>query len=184
MWIYYYASFGPGHQSNDYGFKRFNESYDMDDIKEHLFNFIDSNGYSIVLNFWEVSKPPSDYVRSEIKNTKERIKNLKKYLRSMQEQSCFYNVDEKVGEDAVLIRNISGCIIHDLLERLHRAGFMYGAEDISNWRYGKKCLIEPERSKILRIMRRTKKYPSIKKQLEKTKKKRKQIEKNMATMGV
>ena len=169
MWIYHYASFGPGHQSHDYGFKRFHESYSMDDIEESLHNML--NYYdSVVLEFWEINKPPSDYVRSEIKDTKERIRNLKKYLRSMQEQSCFYNVNEKEGEeDAVLIRNITGCIIPDLLERLHKAGFMYGADDISNWRYGKKCLIEPERSKVLAIMRSAKKYPSYKKKVRKAK---------------
>jgi hypothetical protein len=169
MWIYYYASFGPGHQSHDYGFKHFHDSYDMEDIKDHLFDYIDSCGYSIVLNFWEVAKPPSNYVRDKIKETKEKIKNLKKYLRSMQEQSVFVSVQEEKS-DPVLIRNISRCVIHDMLERLHKAGFMYGADDISDWRYGKRCLVEPHRSKVLSIMRRSKKYPDPKKQLLEKKK--------------
>lgn len=178
MWIYYYAIFGPGHQSSDYGFESFHNSYSMDDIKEYLFNHIDSHGYSISLEFWVVKRPPANYIRQDIKNTKEEIKNLKKHLRSMQEQSCFLN-EEKEGEDVVLQNNLFHCIVSDLLRRLHKAGFMYSAEDISDWGYGKKCLMEPSRSKILSIMRRTKKYPSVKDQMEKIKKKRKRIEANM-----
>jgi len=166
MWIYYYASFGPGHQSHDYGFKHFDDSWEMDDIEEHLFNYIDSNSYSIVLDFWEVGRPPAEHVKSKIKQIKEEIKNLRKHLKELEPTSCFVP-DEKEGEDPVLIRNIKGCYRPDLLERLHKAGFMYNSDDICNWRYGKKCLTEPSRSKILKIMRRTKKYPSIKEQLNK-----------------
>jgi hypothetical protein len=181
MWIHYYASFGPGHQSNDYGYEYFRDDmgYSMDDIEEYLHSKL-SDHYSVVLEFWEVNKPPSDYVISEIKDAKERMKNLKKYLKAMREQSCFYD-EQKDGADSVLQKNISRTITSDLLRRLHKAGFMYDASDISNWRYGKKCLTEPSRSKILRIMRRTEKYPPIKKRLEKIKHKHKQIEANMKT---
>jgi hypothetical protein len=168
MWIYYYASFGPGHQSNDYGFKRFHDSWDMEDIKEYLFNHIDSCGYSIVLNFWEIDMPPAKYVEDKTQEVKDRIKSLRKELKILESTTCFVP-DEVEGEDPVLIRNISGCVISDLLNRLHKKGFMYGAEDISNWRYGKKKLCEPRRSKILAIMRSAKKYPSYEKQKRKKK---------------
>jgi hypothetical protein len=169
MWIYYYASFGPGHQSNDYGFISYQDNYTRDDIKEHLFRTIDSCGYSIVLNFWEVERPPAGYVERKTKDTKEEIEHLKKYLNMLESISCFVS-EEKDGEDPILIKNISGCVIPNLLQRLHKAGFMYSAEDISNWRYGKKCVSEPSRSKILNIMRKTKKYESVKEQLRKQRK--------------
>jgi len=167
MWIYYYASFGPGHQSNDYGFKYFADGSDMEGIKEHLFHTIDSNGYSIVLRFWEVENPPAKYVNNEIKYTKMRIKSLRKYLKSLESTTCFVP-DEKEGEeDKVIKRNLNSCCDEDLLKRLHNAGFMYGADDINNWYYGKKYPTEPNRSKILKIMRRSKKYPSAKEQKNK-----------------
>ncbi len=167
MWIYYYASFGPGHQSNDYGFLHYQDAHNMDDIEESLHNML-SEHYGVVLNFWKVDGPPAEHLKGEIEDTKDKIKYYKKYLKTMQETSCFVPTMEE-GEDKVLIRNISGCIYDDLLYRLHKAGLMYCASDICDWRYGKKCLTEPHRSKVLSIMRRTKKYPSIKEQLRKKK---------------
>lgn len=164
MWIYYHAIFGPGHQSREYGFRYFHDDYSDEDIKEHLFD----EHYDIVLNFWEVKRPPAEYIANETKTTKEKIKRARKYLKMLESTTCFVP-EQKEEEDPVLIRNISGCIISDLLKRLHSAGFMYGAEDISNWRCGKKCLTEPNRTKILSIMRKTKKYPPIKEQLGKKK---------------
>ena len=67
-------------------------------------------------------------MRSKIKDVKERIKNLNRHLRLMKKQSVFVPVQEE-KEDPVLIRNLSGCIMPNLLERLHKAGFMYGADD-------------------------------------------------------
>ena len=160
MWIYYYASFGPGHQSNDYDFKYFHDSYGMEDIKDSLFHML-SHHYDIVLNFWEVDYPDGEYIQAKIENTKDKIKYYQKHLKMLEKVGRFVP-DEKEGEDEVLIRNINGCIIPDLLKRLHKAGFMYGADDISEWRYGKKKLYGETRSKILRIMRSTKKYSSIK----------------------
>ena len=168
-WIYYYASFGPGHQSSDYGFKSFGDDWGTDDIKEHLFHVIDSCGYGISLEFWTVEKPPANFVNNKIKELKDEIRDLGAHLNMLKFQDCFSNREVLEEKDPILIKNISRCIIPDLLHRLHKAGFMYGAEDISNWRYGKRCLMEPERSKILRIMRRTKKYPSIKERLRKQK---------------
>jgi hypothetical protein len=156
MWIYYYASFGPGHQSNDHGYRYFSDNYDREMIKENLFRLL-CDYYDIVLNFWEVERPHSAYIERETKGTKSTIKNLQAYLKVLEAESCFVSA-EKEGKDAVLIRNLSNCIETNLLKRLHKAGFMYRAEDIHNWRYGKKCLTEPSRSKILNIMRRCKKY--------------------------
>lgn len=169
MWIYYYASFGPGHQSNDYGYIYFRADmgYSMDDIEEYLHNRLSYHD-GVVLEFWEVVYPPGIIVDSEIKTSKEKIKNLRKYLKAMKETCCFVP-EQKDGADPVLQKNISHTIMPDLLRRLHKAGFMYDASDISDWRRGKKYITEPSRSKILRIMRRSKKYPPIKKSLRKKK---------------
>ena len=161
MWIYYYASYGPGSQSYDCGFKHFHDSCDREDIKDHLYNTIDSNGYDIGLEFWEVKNPPAKYIEDKIKNTKDRIKRLKQNLNMLESQSCFIP-EEKDGEDTILIKNLRGCIDSDLLKRLHKAGFMYSSDDICNWYYGKKCPLGPERSKILRIIRKADRYPSYK----------------------
>ena len=169
MWIYYYATFGPGSQSSDYGFRHFHDECDRETIKDYLFRTIDSCGYSINLTFWEVERPPDGYVNDKIENAKEKIKDLRKYLRTLVSVSCFVS-EEVEGNDPVLIKNLSGCHRDDLLRRLHKAGFMYGEEDVSNWRYGKKQLCEPSRSKILKIVRRTKKYPPINEQLAKQRK--------------
>ncbi len=165
MWIYYYASFGPGHQSNDYGFKYYHDSYDMEDIKEYLFNHIDSCGYSIVLDFWKVVRPPADYIESRIKSAKEDIKSLKKRIKRLESIEGFIPM-QKEGFDPILKKNLSRRDDREIIKRLHKAGFMYGAEDLSDWWYGKKQLIEPERSKILRIIRRIKQSPSLVEQME------------------
>ncbi|KKL10807.1 hypothetical protein LCGC14_2552160 [marine sediment metagenome] len=157
MWIYYYASFGPGHQSNDCGFKYFDESYDREDIKEHLFNIIDSNSYSIVLNFWEVDRPPAEYVESRIKSAKEELKSIKKRIKRLESISCFVP-DQKEGKDPIVEKNMKGCITSDLLIRLHKAGLMYRAEDVNDWYWGKKHPVGSHREKALNIIRRTKKY--------------------------
>ena len=94
MWIYYYATFGPGSQSSDYGFRHFLDDYDDETIKDYLFRTIDSCGYSINLTFWEVERPPADYVNGKMEDAKEKIKDLKKYLKTFESVSCF--VSEEV----------------------------------------------------------------------------------------
>jgi hypothetical protein len=161
MWIYYYASFGPGHQSHDYGFEFFNDSYDMDDIEDSLHNQLrDHDG--VVLDFWKIERPPADLVKKKIKRNKERVKAIRKYIKDLGSANGFVPEEEK-GEDPVIQRNIRGCIIANLLYRLHKAGFMYSADDITKWRYGDKHPIEPSRKQILRIMRSATRYPSYKK---------------------
>ncbi len=156
MWIYFYASFGPGHQSNDYGFKYFHDDYETEDIKEHLFSML-SDHYDIVLRFWKVKRPPAKLAEDTIVSVKAQIARAKEYLKILESISCFVP-DEKEGEDVIIKRNLRQCYSdEDLLKRLHNAGFMYGADDLCNWRYGKKFPAEPNRSKILKIMRRAKK---------------------------
>ncbi len=157
MWIYYYASFGPGHQSHDYGFKLFYDGCDMEDIEEHLFNMLRDHD-SVILNFWKVKKVHATHINSEIKYTREKIENCKKYLKILEGRKCFIP-DEKDGEDPVIKKNLRSKVDSDVLRRLHKAGFMYDSSDISNWWYGKKSPVEPDRSKILRIIRRAKSYP-------------------------
>ena len=36
MWIYYYATYGPGSQSSDYGFRNFRNDTDRETIKDYL----------------------------------------------------------------------------------------------------------------------------------------------------
>jgi len=157
MWIYYYASFGPGHQSRDYGFKYFSDNYESEDIKEYLFDNIDTCGYDISLSFWEVERPPAKLVERETKEVKKRIKNLRKHLKTLESITCFVS-NEKEEKDEVIIRNIKGKIDSDIVKRLHKAGLMYSNSDINNWKYGKKYPIEPQRSKILSIIRISKSY--------------------------
>ncbi len=40
MWIYYYCSYGPGHQSQDDGFKYFDDDYDTWGIEDYLLWFL------------------------------------------------------------------------------------------------------------------------------------------------
>ncbi len=117
MWIYYYACFGPGHQSSDYGFKYFHDSYTMEYIEDNLFNKLSRYYDDIVLDFWEVDAPPARYVEEKIKSIKEEIKYYKKYLKMIEGISCFCS-DEKEGEDKVIQRNISGKVIHKLFSLL------------------------------------------------------------------
>ncbi len=156
MWIFYYCTYGPGHQSSSSEFKYFSDDWRMDDIKEHLMDqFHDQD--TVMLRFWEVERPPVKNVDAEIKVTERKIKKSRKYLKVLKEESCFCP-EEKQEEDKVLQRNLKGRIVDDLLMRLHKAGFMYSYHDINNWHYGKTCLTEPKRSKILNIIRRTKSY--------------------------
>ena len=163
MWIYYHCVHGPGHQGTDDGFKYFDDNYDMKDVKEYISDMFYSYEYPI-FRFWEVDKPLADSINNKIEDTKDRIKNLKRYLKILEETDKFDPQEEK-GEDPILKKNLSRTIEDDLLERLHKAGFYYDSKDLSNWYWGKKKLLEPIRSKVLSIMRRSKKYPSVKEQL-------------------
>ena len=172
MWIYYYASFGPGSHGNDYDFVYFHDGCEADDIKDYLYDIIDSCGYGISsLKFWEVDRPPADYVERRIKSAKEEKKALNKRIKMLESISCFVPI-QKDGQDPTIEKNMRGCITSDLLSRLHKAGLMYGAEDVSEWYWGKKYPFGSHRKKALAVMRRTKKYPSVKKQMEKNRKKR------------
>ena len=160
MWIYYNYSCGPGHQSGGDGFKYFSSQYNEEAIEEHLMDMV-SYKEDVILEFWEVLTPSAKFINKEIEKTKNKIKNLKKYLKIVEKETC-YNPIEKMGEDIVLKRNLIRVINSDLLKRLHQKGFMYSEDDISDWRYGKKCLTEPERSKVLTIIRKADRYPDYK----------------------
>ena len=160
MWIYYYCSYGPGHQSTDYGFEYFHENFTEEDIRNHLLDRY-YDWHDPVVHFWEIKKPPVSHVNRRIEKTKEKIKGLKGYLKVLEAVECF-SPEEVTEKDTVIQNNLKGIVVLDLLMRLHRSGFMYSANDISLWRSGISCPVEPTRTKILRIIRRTKKYPSHK----------------------
>jgi len=160
MWIYYNAIYGPGHQSGDDGFKYFANHHDSESIKEHLFDMF-SHQYSVVLRFWQVDAPPDEFIKDRIKAQKKKIKSEREYLKMLEGTncSCLESVD---GEDKTLKNNLKERDNGDIIRRLHKAGLMYTDSDLSDWWYGKKTLTEPTRSKVLNIMRRTKKYSSAK----------------------
>ncbi len=157
MWIYYYCTFGLGHQSFDYDFVYFHGEWTMSEVKECL---LDDKFYlkdDPCITCWEVERPPENHKNSEIKDTEAKIKTLKTYLKVLKSKDSFCS-SEADGEDPTLQRNLKFKVVTDLLKRLHKAGFMYCAADINAWEYGGKCLTEPQRSKILRIIRKTKNY--------------------------
>jgi len=160
MWIYYYITYGPGHQSHDYGFEYFHKNFPEEDIKNFFLGRYD-DWHDPVLRFWKIKNPPESIVKRRIKKTKEEIEGLKEYLKVLEEVECFHP-EEETTEDPTFKKNLQRVIMPDLLTKLHKAGFMYSANDVSLWRGGIAHPIEPSRSKILRIIRRTKKYPSYK----------------------
>lgn len=156
MWTYYYGSFGPGHQSHRDGFKHFHDNYDMDDILDHLKDMF-SGRSNLYLKFWEVAKPSATYVKTKIKNVKEGIQNDKKYLELLKNTECFYPKEQQ-GEDIEIKESLKRKVDSSLLINLHNAGFMYDALDINNWYHGKKYPVEPDRSKILEIIKKSESY--------------------------
>jgi hypothetical protein len=77
----------------------------------------------------------------------------------MQRETSFL-LNGKDGVDKVIQRNLKKKDTFDVLRRLHKAGFMLSEMDIDQWKWGKEWTIpnEPDRSKILRIIRRSKGY--------------------------
>lgn len=157
MWIYYYCSHGPGHQSHEYGFYRFDDEMSLKNVADIIIEWFNDYDYPI-LHVWKVKRPPAKHVNDEIRIAKERIASLTKYVEELKQVDGFVP-DEVMVDDPTIRKNLSGCIVHDLLERMHKAGLMYSADDISNWRYSKSSPAREHRKKILAIMRRTKRYP-------------------------
>ena len=157
MWIYYYAMFGPGHQSSDYGFKYFSDDYAMDDIQDNLHNML-SNYNGVVLEFWKVKHPSADYLEEKKKDTEDSIKSLKKYLEMLKKTTSFVSTEEDKA-DPVLQKSLRRLITSNFLRRLHNAGFMFDAKDVNDWYHGKKSIAEPMRTKVLDIAKQSKKYP-------------------------
>ncbi len=169
MWIFYHCMHGPGHQGEDSGYIHFEDDATKEYIREHFDNnFWDWD--NAIFRFWKVEKPSAKHTNREIDEAREKIERLTKYAQMLEKTRCFIPNEIEEEKDEVLQKNLSGKVVHDVLKRLHRAGFMYDDEDISYWRWGKKRLAEPERSKILRIIRRSESYPSIKSQLQRNKK--------------
>lgn len=156
MWIYYYCTSGPGHQSSDYGFRYFHSAFTKEDIKDHILHRYD-DWDDPVLRFWEIQNPLDRHINRRIEKTKEKIEGLKGYLKVLEETIPF-SPKEKTGPDETIKKNLKSKIMPDLLRRLHKAGFMYSAVDVNNWRLGTCYPVEPDRSKILRIIRRSESY--------------------------
>ena len=165
MWIFYHCMHGPGHQGTDSGYIHFEDGTSKEDIREYFHDtFYDWD--DPVFRFWKVEKPSAKHTNREIDTAREKIKHLTKYAQMLEKTRCFIPNEVVEEKDEVLQKNLSGKVVHNVLKRLHRAGFMYDDEDISYWRWGRKCLAEPERSKILRIIRRSESYPSMASQLK------------------
>ena len=157
MWIYYYCNHGPGHQSRNDGFVHFEKNVDVEDIKSYLFNIIDYENANI--SFWTVSKPPQSHIDSSIKEVQRQIANLEKRVLSLLNGAFHPKIVKRADE--TIIRNLKNKYEKDVLHRLHRAGFMYGYNDIAQWRRGQRSPSEPDRQKILRIIRRAKSYKTV-----------------------
>lgn len=158
MWIYYYCSHGPGHQSTTSGFKLFHNSYNREDIKENLYRNELRDCNNLTLRFWKVNQVPIEYVKEKIRDAKTSIAYYKNRLEALEAEGSFCSNDREEA-DIVVQKNMDGKITSDLLWRLHRAGFIYEARDVHHWRVGKKSPIEPTRTKILAIIRRSQSYP-------------------------
>lgn len=158
MWIYYHCMHGPGHQSTTSGFKSFHDDRDEEYISENLERTALKDCRNATLRFWSVAQLPAEYVKEEKKNVRLSIVYYKNRLKVLEAKSYFRSNDKEEA-DKVIQRNMRGKITSDLLRKLHRAGFIYEARDVHHWRVGKKSPIEPTRTKILAIIRRSQSYP-------------------------
>lgn len=158
MWVFYHASYGPGHQSGESDFEYFGDNYQKDDIDESLMRKFDDQ-YGVVLRWWKVDKPDQSTLNIKIGSTKAYIETYQEYLKIMKRETSFV-AKGRHGVDKVIQRNLKKKDTFDVLRRLHKAGFMYSERDVNEWYWGKDWLIpvEPDRSKILRIIRSSKKY--------------------------
>jgi len=162
MWVFYYAMYGPGHQSGDSGFEYFGDNYQKETIRNSLMAKFDDQD-SVVLRWWKVDKPNVSCLNIKIGEAQESIKIYKRYLKIMQKQKSFVPKG-KDGVDKTFQNNLKRKVFSDVLRKLHKAGFMYNERDITEWSYGREWTIpvEPDRSKILRIIRKADSYPLIK----------------------
>lgn len=166
MWVFYYAMYGPGHQGNDSDFEYFGDNYSKESIKDKLMAKF-SDQYDVILEWWKVDKPHASALNIAIGTAKVSIQTYTEYLRIMERQRSFIP-DGTDRVDEVFQRNLKGKIDADVLRRLHKAGFMYRELDIAEWGSGREWLFpeEPDRSKILRIIRKSESYPSMESQLK------------------
>lgn len=157
MWIYYFCSHGPGHQSQDDGFKYFPDDSDKEDVKEYFYSFC-GRFSNPVISWWKVDKLPQTFITDEVQNTRQRVANLNKYIKLLNETPRIC-ISQTEGMDETIKRNLTGAIREDVIKRLHRAGIMVDYRDLSNWWWGKKKITnKATRDRVLRIIRRSKRY--------------------------
>jgi len=157
MWIYYYATHGPGHQSTTADFMEFSDDYTREGIKDYLFDYTLSDLYNISLRFWKVERPSKTFLDDKIKYIREDIDRLTKRLETLEQQGGFRKIQtEDADED---IKNaLKKRHNEDILYLLHKEGFMYSHEDIKNWYWGKKSPSKDDRKEVLKIIKKVKSY--------------------------
>ena len=158
MWIYYFVSYGPGHQGQDDDFISFPDDTDTESIKATIFDRYHHHD-SVILSFWQVKTLPDNFVNEKIKDAENSIKYLKKTIQMLKKQE-FFNTEQPKEADETVKKNLRHTIDKDVIYRLHKAGFMYKHGDVTNWYFGKTKPPKEHRTKILSIIRRSKKYPS------------------------
>ncbi len=156
MWVYYYVSYGPGHQGTDDGFISFPDDTKKEEIKETIFDKYNYHD-SVILNCWKVDTLPDSFVNQKIKDAENSIKYLKKTIQMLKKQE-FFDAEQPKEADETVKRNLKKTVDKDVIYRLHKAGLMYTDDDISNWYYGRTKPPKKHRTKILNIIRRSKKY--------------------------
>lgn len=167
MWIYYYATHGPGHQGIDDGFVEFHDDATEDEIKEHIFYGL-SDYYDIVLNFWKIEKPSGSFLKDEIKDMEEEVKRLQESIKSLKKEQCFFP-QAFPGPNREIQEALKYTFEKDVLRRLHKEGLMFTHDEINEWRWGKVSITGEDRDKILKVLEEADRYTPGYEQLKKKK---------------
>lgn len=157
MLIYYYATFGPGHQSSDGEFMEFPDDTTDEWIEDYIYDECLRHYDNIVLRFWKVDELPISLIESQINNAEEDIEELREKIERLRKTECFIP-NNFPGRGYDIQRALKGKVVSDVLKRLHQENLMFDEKYISDWRYGKMTLLEPQHSKVIEILEKSDSY--------------------------
>lgn len=161
VWYYFYAQFGPGHQSTYDGFLYLEDTLKTEDIEARIAKEIKTEiGYDVAMDYdyWRVDRPSEEYKTRMLELFALRISAISDLLNSLLKDNISLLQDEikptRGSPDPEIAKAFSRCIMPSLLNELHKLGIIVTENTVEKWRRGD---ITPASSLIPTILKAAKK---------------------------
>lgn len=162
-WWYYYAQYGPGHQSHSDGFFELPDDSTQKDAEEHVDDLVSIKiSYSAIYYVWPVALDKRR-LHERCNTIKSRIKSLRQELKQLQSNiASSTNVPpSKDGYDREVMLALYGKHQESLLKNLHDDGIIVDSHEVYLWFVGIRSPHSSIRDRVISCGKRSNRFVGL-----------------------